>query len=69
MLWGRVTYYLMTGDIDQAAHWFGEMIERRDPFVLIHLRSRDTAAAARTSALARARGADATGGLSRSKIA
>jgi eukaryotic-like serine/threonine-protein kinase len=40
MLWGRVAYYLMTGDIDQAAHWFGEMIERRDPFVMIHLRSK-----------------------------
>jgi hypothetical protein len=40
MLWGRVTYHLMKGDLDQAAHWFGEMIERRDPFVLIYLRSR-----------------------------
>ncbi len=40
MLWGRVAYYLMTGDIDQAAHWFAEMIERRDPFAVIHLRSR-----------------------------
>jgi len=40
MLWGRVTYALMGGDIDEAAHWFGEMIERRDPFVLIYLRSR-----------------------------
>ena len=40
MLWGRVMYYLMRDDLDQAAHWFGEMIERRDPFVLIFLRSR-----------------------------
>jgi hypothetical protein len=40
MLWGRVVYSMMRGDIDQAAHWFGEMIERRDPFVLIYLRSR-----------------------------
>jgi hypothetical protein len=31
---------MMRGDIDQAVHWFGEMIERRDPFVLIFLRSR-----------------------------
>ena len=23
-----------------AAHWFAEMIERRDPFAVIHLRSR-----------------------------
>ena len=40
MLWGRVWYYLLMGDLDQAAHWFGEMIERRDPFVMLHLRSR-----------------------------
>jgi serine/threonine-protein kinase len=40
MLWGRVVYSMMRGDIDQAVHWFGEMIERRDPFVLIFLRSR-----------------------------
>ena len=39
MLWGRVMYYLMRDDLDQAAHWFGEMVERRDPFVLIFLRS------------------------------
>ena len=40
MLWGRVVYYLMTRDLDQAARWFNEMIELRDPFVLIYLRSR-----------------------------
>jgi tetratricopeptide (TPR) repeat protein len=40
MLWGRVTYCLMMGDFDQAMDWFAEMIERRDPFVLIYLRSR-----------------------------
>jgi tetratricopeptide (TPR) repeat protein len=35
-LWGRVVYHLLTSDLDAAAHWYGRMIDHRDPFALVY---------------------------------
>ena len=38
-LWSRVVYGVLTGDADRAAYSFEQMVERRDPFTLIYVRS------------------------------
>ena len=38
-LWGRVVYHLHTLDLDAAAEWYERMIEHRDPFALVYVRT------------------------------
>lgn len=33
-IWGRVWYHLHSGEIDEAAHWWGKAIELRDLFTV-----------------------------------
>jgi serine/threonine-protein kinase len=34
-LWGRVEYHLLCSEIDEAADWYEQMIEQRDPFAIV----------------------------------
>jgi TolB-like protein/Tfp pilus assembly protein PilF len=38
-VWGRVLYHLVSGEIDAAADWFETMIELREPFAVVYVRS------------------------------
>ena len=38
-LWGPVLYHLLTSNLDAAADWYGRMIEARDPFALVYVRT------------------------------
>jgi tetratricopeptide (TPR) repeat protein len=38
-IWGRVLYHILTGEIDAAADWYERMIEGREPFAVVTVRS------------------------------
>ena len=38
-LWGPVLYHLLTSNLDAAADWYERMIEARDPFALVYVRT------------------------------
>ncbi|HEX2454714.1 MAG TPA: protein kinase [Vicinamibacterales bacterium] len=38
-VWGRVRYHLLCSEIDAAADWFETMLEHREPFAVVHVRS------------------------------
>jgi TolB-like protein/Tfp pilus assembly protein PilF/predicted Ser/Thr protein kinase len=38
-VWGRALYHLVCGEIDAAADWFETMLEHREPFAVVYVRS------------------------------
>jgi len=42
-LWGRVVYHLLVSELDEAADWYEQMIDERDPFALLYVRASATA--------------------------
>ena len=38
-IWGRVLYHLVCSEIDAAADWFETMLEHREPFAVVYVRS------------------------------
>ena len=54
--WGRVLYHLVCGEIDPAADWFETIIELREPFAVVYVRSPIVGPLREISALAQASG-------------
>jgi eukaryotic-like serine/threonine-protein kinase len=38
-LWGRVVYHLLASELDAAADWYEKMIEHREPFAVLFVRT------------------------------
>jgi hypothetical protein len=38
-LWGPMLYHQLTSNLDAAADWYERMIEARDPFALVYVRT------------------------------